>query len=104
MERYHGIKISESTVSRILKSHGVERLPKTAPRRALHTKRYAKTVPGHHIQVDVKFLQLKNREGKTLKRLGLSYVGLGSTMKNSLLDYLPIGWRILRLPALRRKA
>ena len=104
LERYHGIKISESTVSRILKSHGVERLPKTAPRRALHTKRYAKTVPGHHIQVDVKFLQLKNREGKTLKRLGLSYVGLGSTMKNSLLDYLPIGWRILRLPALRRKA
>ncbi len=51
-----------------MKSDGVERLPKTAPRRALHTKRYAKTVLGHHIQVDVKFLQLKNREGKTLKR------------------------------------
>jgi len=68
LERYHGIRISESTVSRVLKSHGVARLPKTAPRRALHTKRYAKTVPGHHIQVDVKFLQLKNREGKTLKR------------------------------------
>jgi transposase InsO family protein len=43
-------------------------LSKTAPRRALHTKRYAKTVPGHHIQVDVKFLQLKNKAGKTLKR------------------------------------
>ena len=68
LERYHGIKISESTVSRVLKAHGVERLPKTAPRRALHTKRYAKTVPGHHIQVDVKFLQLKNREGSTVKR------------------------------------
>ena len=68
LERYHGIRISESTVSRVLKSHGVERLPRTAPRRALHTKWYAKTVPGHHIQVDVKFLQLKNREGKTLKR------------------------------------
>jgi transposase InsO family protein len=68
LERYHGIKISESTVSRVLKAHGVNRLPKTAPRRALHTKRYAKTVPGHHVQVDVKFLQLKDREGKTLKR------------------------------------
>ena len=68
LERYHGIKISESTVSRILKAHGLSRLPKTAPRRALHTKRYAKTVPGHHVQVDVKFLRLKDRVGKTLKR------------------------------------
>jgi transposase InsO family protein len=68
LERYHGIKVSESTVSRVLKAHGVERLPKTAPRRALHTKRYAKTVPGHHVQVDVKFLQLKDRAGKPVKR------------------------------------
>jgi len=68
LERYHGIKTSESTVSRVLKAHGLNRLPKTAPRRALHTKRYAKRVPGHHIQVDVKFLQLKTREGKTMKR------------------------------------
>ena len=68
LERYHAIKISESTVSRVLKAHGVNRLPKTAPRRALHTKRYAKTVPGHHVQVDVKFLKLKDREGKTVKR------------------------------------
>ncbi len=68
LERYHGIKISESTVSRVLKAHGVNRLPKTAPKRALHTKRYAKTVPGHHIQVDVKFLQLKNKAGESVKR------------------------------------
>jgi len=68
LERYHGIKISESTVSRVLKAHGVNRLPKTASKRALHTKRYAKTVPGHHVQVDVKFLQLKDRAGKTVKR------------------------------------
>src|SRR5215471_13130271 len=68
LERYHGIQISESTVSRVLKAHGVNRLPKTAPKRALHTQRYAKTVPGHHVQVDVKFLQLKNAEGKSVKR------------------------------------
>jgi len=60
LDRYHGIKISESTVSRVLKAHGVNRLPKSAPRRALHTKRYAKKVPGHHVQVDVKFLKFKN--------------------------------------------
>ena len=68
LERYHGIKISEATVSRTLNAHGVGRLLKTAPKRALHTKRYAKTVPGHHVQVDVKFLRLKNGEGKTVKR------------------------------------
>ena len=53
LDRYHGIKISESTVSRVLISHGVGRLPRTVPKRALHTKRYAKQVPGHHVQVDV---------------------------------------------------
>ena len=37
LDRYHGIKISESTVSRVLKAHGMSRLPKTAPKRALHT-------------------------------------------------------------------
>ena len=68
LDRYHGIKISESTVSRVLKAHGLSRLPRNAPRRALHTQRYAKTVPGHHVQVDVKFLQLKDRDGKLVKR------------------------------------
>jgi transposase InsO family protein len=68
LDRYYGIKISESTVTRVLRSHGLSRLPKTAPRRALHTKRYAKKVPGHHVQIDVKFLQIKDRERKTVKR------------------------------------
>lgn len=68
LNRYHGIKISASTVTRVLQAHGLSRLPKTAPRRALHTKRYAKKVPGHPVQVEVKFLQLKNRKGKTVKR------------------------------------
>jgi hypothetical protein len=68
LDRYHGIKVSESTVSRVLKAHGVNRLPKTAPRRALHTKRYAKKVPGHHVQVEVKFLTLRDERGNAVKR------------------------------------
>jgi transposase InsO family protein len=68
LERYHGIKVSESTVTRILTAHGLSRLPKTAPRRALHTKLYSKKIPGHHVQLDVKFLRLKDSEGKTVKR------------------------------------
>ena len=42
LERYHGIKTSKSSVYRTLIRHGMRRLPKNAPRRALHTKRYAK--------------------------------------------------------------
>jgi transposase InsO family protein len=68
LARYHGIKTSESTVTRVLRAHGVGRLPTTAPRRAIQTKRYAKTVPGHHVQLDVKFLRLKDQEGKVVKR------------------------------------
>ena len=68
LERYHGISISDSSVYRILARNGLNRLPKTAPKRALHTKRYAKTVPGHHIQVDVKFLTLKDTDGHKVRR------------------------------------
>jgi len=68
LERYHGINISEARVSRTWKAHGVGKMPKTAPGRALHTKRYAKTVPGHHVQVEVKFLRLKNSDEKSVKR------------------------------------
>jgi len=68
LERYHGIQISESTVSRVLKSHGVSHVPISVSRRALHSKRYAKTVPGHHVQVDVKFVQLQDPAGKTVNR------------------------------------
>ena len=68
LERYHGISVSESSVYRILARNGLNRLPKTAPKRALHIKRYAKTVPGHHIQVDVKFLTLKDDEGNKVRR------------------------------------
>ena len=68
LERYHGVNISESSVYRILKRHKVNRLSKTAPRRAIHTKRYAKSVPGHHVQMDVKFLTFKDEEGRKIRR------------------------------------
>ena len=68
LNRYHGIKISESTVTRVLRAHGVGRLAKTAPRRAIHSKRYAKTAPGHHVQLDVKVVRLKDKAGQAVKR------------------------------------
>jgi len=68
LERYHGIKTSVSSVYRALVRNGMRRLPKSSPRRAIHTSRYSKEVPGHHIQVDVKFVWLRNYEGHRVRR------------------------------------
>lgn len=68
LERYHGISISESSVTRILIRNGVNRLLNAKSRRTLHTKRYAKNTPGHHVQMDVKFITLKDPKGKTVRR------------------------------------
>lgn len=68
MDRYHGIRIGFSSVYRILVRHGLNRLPDKADRRALHTRRYAKRVPGHHVQMDVKVLTLKSADGDRIRR------------------------------------
>jgi transposase InsO family protein len=68
LERYHGVKTSCSSVYRTLIRNGMRRLPKKVERRAIHTRRYAKQVPGHHIQVDVKFLSLKAADGNKVRR------------------------------------
>jgi transposase InsO family protein len=59
LARYHGITISGATVYRTLRRHGLRRLPNHVGRRAVHTHRYEKQVPGHHVQVDVNFLTLQ---------------------------------------------
>jgi len=68
LERYHGITTSCSTVYRTLIRNGVGRLPKTVGRRAVHTRRYSKQVPGHHVQVDVTFLWLTGRDRRKVRR------------------------------------
>ena len=68
LDRYHGLKTSCSSVYRTLKRNGLSRLPRNTQRRAIHTRRYAKQVPGHHIQVDVKFLNLKTKDGRKIRR------------------------------------
>src|SRR5215831_17159316 len=47
-----------------LKRHGMNRLPNRVGRRAVHTHRYEKQVPGHHVQVDVKFLTFQGERGR----------------------------------------
>ncbi len=68
LQRYHDIRICDATVYRVLKRNGLNRLPGKVGRRAVHTKRYEKQVPGHHIQVDVKFLRFIDENGKKIKR------------------------------------
>jgi len=68
LERYHGFKTSCSSVYRTLKRNGIGPLPRNVGRRAIHTRRYAKQVPGHPIQVDVKFLTLKAEDDRKIRR------------------------------------
>ena len=69
LERYHQIKISGKGVYYVLKRHGLNRLPQNCRKRSIPSyKRYEKQVPGHHIQVDVKFLTFRDKRGRKLKR------------------------------------
>jgi transposase len=59
LARYHDISISHSGVWRILKRLDLNRLP-ASQRHKRHDKRwrrYEKPLPGHRVQIDVKFIQ-----------------------------------------------
>lgn len=47
--------------------HSLNRLPKNAKKRSVQTHRYEKQVPGHHIQINVKFLKPEKPNGKTVR-------------------------------------
>jgi transposase InsO family protein len=74
MARYHQMRVSDATIYRVLKRHGVNRLPGKVGCRKVHTKRYDKRVPGHHIQMDVKFLIFRDKAGKKVKRYQYSAI------------------------------
>jgi transposase-like protein len=68
LERYHNLKTSDATVYRVCRRHGLRRLPQRVGRRAVHTHRYEKRAPGHHVQLDVKFLTLQRKKGAPVRR------------------------------------
>lgn len=68
LERYHNINVSESSVYRTLKRNGIKPLKRNVTRKAMGPKRYAKETPGHHVQVDVKFLVFQTDQGEMVKR------------------------------------
>ena len=59
LKRYHDVAISTSGVWRILKRLGMNRLPASQryKRHSGRWKRYEKQRPGHHVQIDVKFIE-----------------------------------------------
>jgi hypothetical protein len=58
LERYHDVDISQSGVWRILKRVDLSRLPASQryQRHDRKWKRYEKPMPGHAVQIDVKFI------------------------------------------------
>ena len=46
----------------------LNRLPRNTGVRKVHTKRFQKQVPGHHFQMDVKFLKFIDKNNKAIKR------------------------------------
>jgi transposase InsO family protein len=68
--RYHGLKVSQGGIRKVLERNGMNRLPTNNKVRRAGTdfKRYEKQLPGHHVQVDAKFLFFKNKSGKRIKR------------------------------------
>ena len=46
----------------------MSRLSRGTRLRKVHTKRYQEHVPGHHIQMDVKFLTFKGKQGPKVRR------------------------------------
>ena len=67
LARYHDIKISDAGVYRVLKRHGVSRLPGKVGRRAVHTTRYRKKCPAT-ISNSTSSSFLSRPTGATIKR------------------------------------
>jgi transposase InsO family protein len=68
LKRYHDIKVSSGGVYSVLKRNGMNLLPRNSRKRTVLTQRYEKQVPGHHVQVDVKFLTFRDASGETVRR------------------------------------
>lgn len=67
--RFHNIKISRSGCYYVLLRNKLNQLPQNQRSRSKRLfKRYQKQVPGHHVQVDVKFLFFNTPDGKIIKR------------------------------------
>jgi transposase InsO family protein len=69
LQRYHGIKVSRNGCYQVLLRNKLNRLPENIKKRSRKQfKRYEKKVPRHHVQIDVKFLFLIDKQGERIKK------------------------------------
>ena len=69
LDRYHQIKVSRNGCYNVLVRNKLNRLPENIKIRSRNKfKSYEKKVPGHHVQIDVKFLFFKDKDGNRIKR------------------------------------
>jgi hypothetical protein len=66
--RYHGFSSSTHGVYNVLVRNGINRLPTSCHKGSMPSMRYQKHVPGHDVQVDVKFLNLVDESGHKVRR------------------------------------
>jgi len=68
LKRYHEMSVSPGGVRGVLLRYQMNRLPANSRKRSIVSTRYQKQTPGHHVQVDVKFLSFKAKNGSKVKR------------------------------------
>ena len=69
LQRYHDIKVSRNGCYQVLKRNKLNRLPENIKKCSRNKfTRYEKKVPGHHVQVDVKFLFFNDENGQRIQR------------------------------------
>ena len=68
LRKYHQMIVSSGGVYSVLKRHGLNRLPRDYRKKIRSTILYEKRTPGHHVQIDVKFLKFTDSKGKKVKR------------------------------------
>ncbi len=75
INRYLGMKVAEGGVRGVLLRHGMNRLPRNTRKRSPGPFiRYDKQVPGHQVQMDVKFLNIKSMAGNAIRRFQYSAI------------------------------
>jgi len=83
MERFHGLRITSAGAYYVLKRNGMNKLPENQRKRSIPSSftRYEKKVPGHHVQLDVKFLFFQDSGGKTIKRFQFTAIDDASRIR-----------------------
>ena len=79
LQRFHGVTVAVASVHRILRRHGVNRLPGSRKlRHKAQWQRYEKPQPGHRLQLDVKFLERIPAPGSASSSSPRSMIAPGS--------------------------